>query len=98
MRGDDIWLSPDYGRDSCHITLMIYNPSLATKQYYFNEFLRVIERFQPRLHWGKYLNLTSERVREIYPKAGDFARIRAELDPEGIFVNKLASDVFGFSD
>ena len=62
------------------------------------KFLRAIEIFQPRLHWGKYLNLTSERAREIYPKAGDFVRIRAELDPEGIFVNKLTSDVFGFSD
>lgn len=77
---------------------MIYNPSLATKQHYFNEFIQAIERFQPRLHWGKYLNLTSERVGEIYPRAGDFAKIRAELDPEGIFVNKLASGVFGFSD
>ena len=37
-------------------------------------------------------------MREIYPKAEDFARIRAELDPEEIFVNKLTSDVFGFSD
>jgi len=97
VKGDDIWLSPNYGRDSCHITLMIYNPSVATKQHYFDEFFRAIERFQPRFHWGKYLNLTPNKVKEVYPRAPDFARIRAQMDPKGIFVNMLASEVFGFS-
>ena len=27
VQADDIWLSPEYNRDSCRITLSIYNPS-----------------------------------------------------------------------
>ena len=77
---------------------MIYNPSVATKQQYFDEFLGAIERFQPRLHWGKYLNLTPDKVKEVYPRAHDFARIRAQLDPKGIFISLFASKLFGYSE
>ena len=36
VRSDDIWLSPNYKRDSCHITEMIYSLSVETSILYFN--------------------------------------------------------------
>ena len=92
---DDIWLSPNYQRDSCHITQTIYNPSESKRQLYFNEFHNATRKFGARLHWGKDFNLIPTEIRSLYPKFGDFMRIRALLDPNGTFLNELMSRTFG---
>ena len=92
---DDIWLSPNYQRDSCHITQTIYNPSESKRWLYFSGFHNATRKFGARLHWGKDFNLTPEEIRSLYPKFGDFMRIRALLDPNGTFLNELMSRTFG---
>lgn len=92
---DDIWLSPNYQRDSCHITQTIYNPSESKRWLYFSGFHNATRKFGARLHWGKDFNLTPKEIRSLYPKFGDFMRIRALLDPNGTFLNELMSRTFG---
>ena len=96
VRGDDIWLSPNYKRDSCHITEMIYSPSVETSILYFNSVHNATKKFNARLHWGKHFQLTPEDIQAMYPKFADFARIRAKLDPRGVFLNELLATTFGF--
>lgn len=96
VRGDDVWLSPDYGRDTCRITLTIYNPSDSNRRRYFTEVFRALGRFSPRLHWGKAFELRPRQVGEMYPRFEDFERVRAEMDPGGVFLTELFEQTFGF--
>src|SRR5262245_10108705 len=50
--------------------------------------------FDARVHWGKLHFLTPERLRALYPRAGDFIAARRELDPEGIFLNDHLRPLF----
>ena len=95
MQGDDIWLSPNYRRESCHISEMIYSPSVKTTSLFFNSVHNATRKFNSRLHWGKYFELTPHDLQTMYPKFADFARMRATLDPKGVFLNDQLERIFG---
>lgn len=97
VKGDDIWLSPNYHRNSCHITILIYNPSPAAKKHYFHSIYNATLQFSPRVHWAKYLcDITSHDLMSMYPRFSDFARIREKTDPHNIFINDALRQTFGF--
>ena len=96
VRGDDVWLSPDYHRDTCRITETIYNPSLETKDHFFNAIFNATRQFSPRLHWGKSFNFTPNDARSMYPMLGAFAKVRKQLDPRGIFLSNKLENSLGF--
>lgn len=97
VKADDIWMSPNYNRDSCHFTLMTCNLSPRTRQMYFNMVYDMFERlnYNPRYHFGKVVNLTPSQMRAIYPKFDDFLRVQSKLDPQGIFVNDMLEKLLG---
>lgn len=97
MKSDDIWLSPNYQRDSCHMTLCIHNPSQVMKETYFFGFFRAVERFEPRVHWGKEFSLTSYEANAAYPKLKEFLKVREKLDPKGMFLNNVLAKTFGLN-
>lgn len=86
----------DYHRQSCHVTIIIYNPSTATKAGYFNSLNQVLHGInaKPRPHFGKYFNISAKEILDVYPKYPDFVRIREELDPNGIFLNDMLAAIF----
>ena len=100
MKGDDFWLSPDYLQDSCHITVIIYNPSPDVMTSYFNSLLNAVSRqvgVAPRLHWSKYMGGVGVReVENMYPRLPDFARIRRQMDPHNLFMNHALREIFEF--
>jgi L-gulonolactone oxidase len=100
VMGDDIWLSPNYGRLSCHVTLTLYNPSPRAAHDYFQKFYeatRTTLNLSPRPHWGKYVtNATRKDLSTLYPRLADFEKIRSEMDPRNIFINGALRDNFGF--
>lgn len=95
---DDIWLSMNYKRQSCHITVIIYNPSAAFKNIFFSSLYEAIHSLgaKPRPHFGKYFNLTVEEMADLYPKFMDFKQVRMRLDPSARFVNSLLAELFLF--
>lgn len=95
VKADDIWLSPNYQRDSCHLTLCIYNPTLKRRQDFYNRLYEATAKFNPRFHWGKHFSLTPSDMERLYPRYKDFLRIRSELDPSGLFLNKLMASTLG---
>lgn len=96
MSPDDIWMSMNYRRRSCQITVIIYNPSEKTKQDFFSSLHQVLSdmNLKPRPHFGKYYNLTSEKLSAAYPKYSDFKRVRSLVDPKGVFLNEPLAELF----
>lgn len=90
---DDIWLSPAYGRDSAYIAVHMYRG--MPYQEYFSAMENIFKKYNGRPHWGKRHFQTPEYLSQTYPKWEDFHRVRKELDPKGIFLNKYLRSVFG---
>lgn len=94
VKGDDLWLSHDYQRDSCHITQLLYNPEDAKRAFYFGQFYRNTRKFQGRPHWGKKFVSSLSDMTRIYPKMTEFLELRKEFDPKGTFVNRFLGSTF----
>ena len=51
VKGDDIWLSPAYGRDSAYIAVHMYKGMKYAA--YFGEVEKIFLKYEGRPHWGK---------------------------------------------
>lgn len=90
---DDAWLSTAYGRDTAYVAVHQY--AGLGYQEYFRTFEAITASVGGRPHWGKMHTLDAERLRELYPRFGDFLRVRDETDPGGRFTNPYLERVFG---
>lgn len=92
VKGDDLWLSPAYQRDSVYFAIHTY----ITEDYrpYFNEMQSIFKRHGGRPHWGKWHSLTHDDLAAVYPKWQDFHQIRSELDPKGLWLNPHLRSMF----
>ena len=85
MRGDELWLSPAYQRDSAYIAVHMYKG--MPHQDYFNRVEAILRDYGGRPHWGKMHTLAAAELKEIYPRWNDFIALREQLDPQGLFLN-----------
>src|SRR5690606_36391148 len=93
VQGDDAWMSPAYGRDTCQLGFyQAESPHLAR---YFARVEEIGARFGARPHWGKEFSLPGERVRAALPMAPEFLALRRELDPRGTLQNRFLERVLG---
>lgn len=92
VKGDELWLSPAYQRDSVYFAIHTY----ITENYrpYFNEVEKIFRKHQGRPHWGKWHTSTASYFEQVYPKWQDFLKLRKELDPEGVLLNEHLKEVF----
>ena len=93
VKGDAIWLSPAYQRDSAYIAVHMYRG--MPYQSYFQAIEQVFQRYEGRPHWGKMHTLTAATLAARYPRWNDFLRVRAQLDPHGVFLNDYLQRLFG---
>lgn len=93
IKGDDIWLSPFNGRETCSIAVHRYFDE--DFEPYFRSIEPIFRKYNGRPHWGKMNTLTAADFRELYPRWDDFARVRRELDPDGRFLNPYLASLFG---
>ncbi len=93
VRADDIWLSPAYERDSAYIAVHMYRG--MPYQAYFQHIEEIFRRYNGRPHWGKMHTRSAEELATLYPHWQDFRRIRATLDPHGMFLNAYLRTLFG---
>jgi FAD/FMN-containing dehydrogenase len=89
---DDAYLSPNYRT----ATTVISVSGMPGTDYwaYLRSVDALLREFSARVHWGKLHFLDPERLRELYPEADEFIRIRRELDPEGVFLNDHLRPLF----
>jgi FAD-linked oxidoreductase len=90
---DDIWLSTAYQRESAYVAIHQYvgMPFRA----YFDLFESIAGAVGGRPHWGKMHTADASTLRTRYPRFDDFARVRAEVDPDGRFTNPYLERVLG---
>jgi FAD-linked oxidoreductase len=93
VKGDTIWLSPDYGRDSVHISVHQFQgmPWLD----FFQAVEAIFRNHGGRPHWGKWHSQGAKDLKNLYPRWNDFLAMREKLDPEGRFLNPHLRHLFG---
>jgi FAD-linked oxidoreductase len=92
VHADDIWLSPAYQRESAYVAVHMYRG--MAYQDYFHHIEEIFKRYQGRPHWGKMHTQTAESLAALYPRWHDFRRVRAALDPQGVFLNEYLRRLF----
>jgi len=92
VHSDDIWLSPAYQRESSYIAVHMYRG--MPYQSYFQHIEEIFKRYQGRPHWGKMHTRTAAELASLYPRWHDFRRVRAALDPNGMFLNDYLRKLF----
>lgn len=93
VKGDDIWLSPFYGRDSAAISVHQYQG--MDYREYFAGAEAIFRNHGGRPHWGKMHTLTARDLEPLYPRWNDFLKLRREIDPDGVFINPWLQKIFG---
>jgi FAD/FMN-containing dehydrogenase len=56
---------------------------------------QIFRRYGGCPHWGKMHFLTAEELGDLYPKWNDFQEIRAEWDPDGVFLTPFLQKLLG---
>ena len=93
VRGDDIWLSPNHGRDSVHISVHQYRGMPFER--YFEAVQAICLNHGGRPHWCKVHSLKAAQLRRLYPRWDDFLALRERMDPGGRFVTPYLRDLLG---
>ncbi|OUZ07618.1 FAD-linked oxidoreductase [Aeromicrobium sp. PE09-221] len=92
-RGDDIWMSTGYQRDTVYIAVHQYHRSDYTS--YFAAAQDIFVAHEGRPHWGKLHTLDAAYLAQVYPRFEDFLAVREQADPEGRFSNPYLDRVLG---
>lgn len=93
VAGDDIPLSPAYGRDSAYLAVQLYQ-GIPYERFY-REVESVLDDFGGRPHWGKLHFQTADTLRGRYPRWEQFQDARRRVDPAGVFTNDHLARVLG---
>ncbi|MFP3907454.1 MAG: D-arabinono-1,4-lactone oxidase [Acidimicrobiales bacterium] len=93
VAGDDIALSPAFGRETCYIAVHVYQ-GMDFHQY-FSGVESIMDDYGGRPHWGKLHFQTAETLEPRYPEWSRFQAVRARLDPDGRFANEYLDQVLG---
>lgn len=94
MRGDDLWLSGAYGRDTVaiHFTWVADQPAVEA-------LLPTLEAqifaLGGRPHWGKLFLAGASEIAPLYPRFDDFLALRDRLDPNRKFGNSFLRHTLG---
>lgn len=83
VRGDDMWMSPAQGADTCQIGA--YSTDGPDRRQYFERFWQVMRPLGARPHWGKEFDHDAAQLRPLYPNFDRFLDLRDTLDPHRVF-------------
>ena len=97
VKGDDIYLSPDFARESCFMNIISYRlyGKVIPHEKYWDVFRDIVLKVGGRPHWAKDHKITAAEFPAMYPKWNNFCRIRHKLYPTGMFLNSNLKRVFG---
>jgi L-gulonolactone oxidase len=93
VAGDDAFLSPAHGRDTCYLAVHQYRGMDQQPLFELVEPLALAVGGRP--HWGKQHTQTAESLRPRYPQWDAFARVRDRLDPDRRFANAAIERILG---
>ena len=93
VKGDDLWLSPNFGRDSVHIS--VHQFVGMPFERYFDAVQAICLAHGGRPHWGKVHSLKAAQLSRLYPRWDDFLVLRERMDPQGRFLTPYLRGLFG---
>jgi xylitol oxidase len=96
VAGDDLWLSPAFGRDSIAIHFT-WRPQWPEVRALLGPIEAALEPYAPRPHWGKLFTTEPDAVAGRYPRIGEARALAAALDPAGKLRNAFV-DRYLFGD
>lgn len=95
MAADELWLSPNYGRDGIglHFT---WKPEQEAVERLLPLLEGKLAALEARPHWGKLFHAGAAALEPLYPRFTDFKELAERVDPEHKFRNSfLDLAVFG---
>jgi FAD/FMN-containing dehydrogenase len=93
VKPDLAFLSPDHGRAT--VTISAHQAAERAYRPFFDDVEAVFRNHGGRPHWGKLHQMSARELAPLYPKWDDFQRVRARLDPKGVFLNPFLRRVLG---
>ena len=90
--GDDGWLSPF--NDGNRISIAVHSWFEDDHQFMFDALEPIFLAAGGRPHWGKMHSLGAQQLAEMYPRWDDFAELREQWDPRGVFLNAHLARMF----
>ena len=88
---DKAWLLTNAGP---RISIAVHTHAPDEYEFLFTEIEPIFRSYGGRPHWGKLNRLSGDDMRVAYPKFDDFAKLRAEFDPQGRLLNPYLRDLF----
>lgn len=94
---DTAWLSPFNEGPRISVAVHTHAPFGAPDEYefLFTDIEPIFRRRGGRPHWGKLNRFSGADMRATYPQFEAFAKLRAELDPDGRLLNPYLRALFG---
>ncbi|GAB2846262.1 D-arabinono-1,4-lactone oxidase [Actinocorallia aurea] len=93
LPAEDAWLSMAHGRRTAFIAVHVYHRN--DHEAYFEGVEEILTALGGRPHWGKMHTRDAAYLETVYPRFGDFTKLRDELDPDRLFRNAYTQRVFG---
>jgi L-gulonolactone oxidase len=93
VKGDDAWLSPAAGRDTCQIG--VYQAESPDRAAWFAGGEAVAATLGGRPHWGKEFTADRAALEPLYPRFAEFRALAGELDPNATMENAFLARVLG---
>lgn len=100
VEGDDIWLSPAYGRRTTYLGIVQYRAyTLPAPEHaaIFAAFASIIKRFEGRPHWAKQHDFGERELRAAYERFDAFVDVVKKVDKEGMWRCDYTARHFGKS-
>jgi FAD/FMN-containing dehydrogenase len=92
LAADRAWLSTAHGRATVAISL--HQDARLDCDAFFADCEPIFNDHGGRPHWGKLHTRRAQDLAALYPRWLDFAALRRELDPRGVFANAYLRELF----
>lgn len=91
-KNSSFWMSPAYNTNVIRIDVFWFANSSGDPVAYYQKFWDLLQKYNFRPHWGKYLPAGTgtqgvSYLQTVYPKWNDWMKLRAQNDPHQVFVN-----------
>lgn len=95
-KADNLWMSPCYQRDTLWVDFLIPRPDDDNDLDLYNEMIKNLIIFNPRIHWGKLDFIDSNihgYTKSSFPMGKEFWELKKRIDPNNKFVNFHAASI-----